>query len=83
MFSSCTLFTEPESKQHFTHKVSLCLVIDGWTHAADFFHQCICIIHGGLKFETKASQVQLFCLHVIHSDVVDTLVMHMKCPFNG
>lgn len=35
------------------------------------FHRCICVIYGGLKFETKASQVQLFCLHVIHSDVVD------------
>lgn len=43
----------------------------------------IFIILGGLKFETKASQVQLFCLHVVHSDVVDTLGMHIKYLFNG
>lgn len=47
------------------------------------FHRRTFLISDGLKFETNASQVQLFCLHVTHSDVVDTLVMHMKCPFNG
>lgn len=47
------------------------------------FHRRTFLISDGLKFETNASQVQPFCLHVTHSDVVDTLVMHMKRPFNG
>lgn len=35
------------------------------------------------NLKTKASQVQLFCLHVFRSDIVDTLIMHMEMFSNG
>lgn len=81
ILSICTLLTEPEPWQRRTQNTTVS-VVDGWNRAVIFRH-CICIIYGDFKFETEASQVQQFCLHVIHSDVVDTLIMHMKCPFNG
>lgn len=73
------LYSPSPNHSDILQKVSLYWLFD----AAVFFISVSVSFYGGLKFETRASQVQLVCLHVIHSNVVDTLVMHIKCPFHG
>lgn len=58
------LFNEPQ--QHFIRPTPPALVVF-----------IICVFASYMvKFETRASQVQLVCLHVTHSSVIETLVMH-------
>lgn len=64
------LFTEPQ--QHFTRPPPppppphwLC---PPWV--------CLCHMKLKVKFETRASQVPLVCLHVTRSSVIETLLMH-------
>lgn len=85
MFPS-VLYSLSPNLSNISHKSITVSVVDhGLTFAVDFLIFIIVSVSLTVvwKFETKASQVQLFCLHVIHSGVVDTLVMHMRCPFNG
>lgn len=61
------LFTEPQ--QHFTrppHPHPPALVVPTMGVFVSYV----------VKFETRASQVPLVCLHVTHSSVIETLLMH-------